>query len=308
MSPARGKSPRVSGKSKRISSRWWIAGGALLAVVIGLVAWLLLSSSTPALAEAPEAGKVMEVQATMPFQIIIPAYMPADFERGKVDIKVSETGPSGEPMAQLAYRTRQGATLNLKQWVPVNPDMETLSGSRPIQTKWGKGWLLTQVNLVALWVDVGPLRISLYTTNLDVLSREDILQMADTLGPPTNNQVFTFSVEKPVIKDVPPPPPVEAKVGADGVQELVLVITPGGYSPLRISFKQGVPARLVFRQLGQVGCGNVLIFPADPQSPTALTLKSESDQQVLEWTPQVTGQFLFRCSHDMYRGILFIRE
>ena len=96
--------------------------------------------------------------------------------------------------------------------MPVNPDMEILAGSRPIETKWGKGWLLTQgESLVALWVDVGPLRVSVYTPNTDVLPREQILGIANNLGPASNNQVFSFIVDSPVVKDVPPPPPFEPR-------------------------------------------------------------------------------------------------
>ena len=89
--------------------------------------------------------------------------------------------------------------------------------------------------------------------------------MAESLGPASNRQVFSFVVEKPVIKEMAPPPPMEIKINDQGVQELTLVVTPGGYSPLRFAVKKGVPVRLTFRQLGQVGCGNELIFPANPE-------------------------------------------
>jgi hypothetical protein len=294
---------RIS-QSKKLN-RWWIAGGILALSVV--IAGIIFASSPPS-TEAPEAKRILEVQARMPFQIIIPAYMPNDFDRGNVGIDVSGAGPGGEPMAQLTYATRSGASLFVKEWVPVNPDKEILNGSRPVQTRWGKGWMLTQPSLVALWVDVGPMRVSLYTQDLNMLSREDVLQMGDTLGPPSNDQVFSFSVDKPTVKDVLPPPPVEIQPNAQGVQEVTLVITPGGYTPLRFALKKGVPARLIFRQLGAVGCGNELIFPADPQNPSELRLKSANDQQVLEWTPQVTGEFKFVCSHDMYRGIMTVHE
>jgi len=287
----------------------WLLLGA--AVVIGLVAigvWQVnVNASVPH--EAPEAEKVLGVQANMPFQIMIPAYLPGEFDRAGVDIKVDQSGPGGEPMVQLTYRTAQGAMLFAREWVPGNPDKEILANSRPIQTKWGKGWLLAQSDtLVALWVDVGPTRVSIYTPNIDVLPSEKILAIAETLGPPSNQQVFTFVVDQPTIKDVPPPPPVEIPVNSEGVQELTLVVTPGGYTPLRFAVKKGIPVKLTFRQLGQVGCGNELIFPANPNSPSELKLASESDKQVLEFTPQQAGEFQFFCSHRMYRGIMTVRE
>lgn len=307
---AQGKSHRTN--SKTTSKRNW---RRVVGLMLGVVAILAVigawqaNASTPVPQVAPEADKVLAVQATMPFQIMIPAYLPGEFDRAGVEIQVNQSGPGGEPMVQLAYHTPQGATLFAREWVPGNPDKEILANSRPIQTKWGKGWLLAQSEtLVALWVDVGPTRVSVYTSNIDVLPREKVLAIAESLGPPSNQQVFNFVVDQPTIKDVPPPPPLEIPINADGVQELTLVVTPGGYSPLRFAVKKGVPVKLTFRQLGQVGCGNELIFPADPQNPSSLKLASEQDKQVLEFTPQQAGEFQFFCSHRMYRGVMTVRE
>ena len=290
---------------------WLLFGGLALLVValLALVIWQVSVNGAPASRDAPEADKVLDVQASMPFQILIPAYMPKEFNRGGVQIQVNQTGPGGEPMVQLTYRMRDGATIFVREWVPVNPAMEILAQSRPIETKWGKGWLLSQGDtLNAIWVDVGPLRASLYSPSVKAISKEQLLEMANTLGPASNQQVFYFSVEKPVVKEVAPPPPVEIKVNDQGVQELTLVVTPGGYSPLRFAVRKGIPVKLTFRQLGQVGCGNELIFPADPNSPSELKLASETDKQVLEFTPKQAGEFQFFCSHRMYRGVLTVRE
>jgi plastocyanin domain-containing protein len=132
--------------------------------------------------------------------------------------------------------------------------------------------------------------------------------MADTLGPASNRQVFSFVVDKPVVKELPPPPPFEVPLNEQGVQEFTLIITPGGYSPIRFAVRKGIPVKMTFRQLGQVGCGNTLIFPSDPTNLVSLALASESDQQVLEFTPQHTGTFEFHCSHVMYRGLMTVRE
>jgi hypothetical protein len=281
----------------------------LVVVLLALVVWQVSGNSAPASRDAPEADKVLGVQTSMPFQILIPAYMPREFDRAGVQIQVDQSGPGSEPMVQLAYGTPDGAMIFMKEWVPVNPGLEILAQSRPIETKWGKGWLLVQADtLTAIWVDVGPLRASIYTPSVSRISTEQILEMANTLGPPANQQVFYFSVDQPVVKEVAPPPPVEIKVNDQGVQELTLVVTPGGYSPLRFAVRKGIPVKLTFRQLGQVGCGNELIFPADPSSPSDLRLASENDKQVLEFTPKQAGEFQFFCSHRMYRGIMTVRE
>lgn len=288
--------------------KWLVLGAFAASALLLLGAWQL--TSTPATAqEAPEAGKVLAVQAEMPFQILIPAYLPKDFDRAGVDINVSESGPGGEPMVQLIYRTKKGLTVYLREWVPVNPGMEILASSRPIETKWGRGWLLKHGEaLGTIWVNVGPMRVSLFTPSVKLLSAEDLLAMAESLGPASNRQVFSFVVNKSAVREAAPPPPVEIGINEQGVQEFTLVVTPGGYDPLRFSVKKGVPVKMTFRQLGQVGCGAELIFPAYPGNPSALTLTSEQDEEVLEFTPQQAGEFQFHCSHLMYRGIMYVRE
>jgi hypothetical protein len=280
-----------------------------LAALVILSGFFLASFVYPTATEAPEAGRILEVQAKMPFQILIPGYMPRQFDRENVAIKVMETGPGGEPMVRLSYGASRERSLYVEEWGPINPEKEILASSRPIQTKWGPGWLLSQgKKLTALWVDVGPLRASIYTAATDLVSREQLLAMADSLGPASNRQVFSFVLHPPEIREVPPPPPVEVAVNDAGVQELTLVVTPGGYSPLRFAVKKDIPVRLNFKRLGQVGCGSELFFPADPQNPSALFLKSEFDKKVLDFTPRVGGQFHFHCSHQMYRGVVTVRE
>jgi len=256
--------------------------------------------------EAPEAAKVLAVQAKMPFQIMIPAYMPKEFDRRAMTVSVNKSGPGGEPMVELAYKTAEGATVTLQEWVPVNPSLEILSASRPIVTKWGRAWLLSEGNdLSAIWADVGPTRVSVFTTDLSVLPNENLLALANTLGPASNKQVFSFKAAPTKVKAMAPPAPFKVPV-KHGVQTLTLVVTPGGYSPLRFSVKKDVPVRLTFRQLGEVGCGNELEFPANPDSPSSLQLASASDQKVLKFTPQTAGTFEFHCSHQMYRGLMTV--
>ncbi len=297
-----------SPNKSRPRRRWLVLGAFAAAVVLLLGAWQF--TSTPATAkEAPEAGKVLAVQEKMPFQVLIPAYLPKDFDRAGVDIQVDESGPGGEPMVELTYRTSKGIRVYLREWVPVNPEMEILSASRPIETKWGRGWLLKQgEGLGTIWVSVGPMRVSLSTASVKLLSAEDLLAMAETLGPASNKQVFTFVVNKSAVKEAAPPPPVEIEINEQGVQEFTLVVTPGGYDPLRFSVKKGVPVKMKFRQLGEVGCGAELIFPAHPGNPSALTITDEQDEEVLEFTPEQAGEFQFHCSHLMYRGIMYVRE
>ena len=291
------------------SRRWWFIGGASVAAAAGILVTVLLTGSTPVAAQAPEADKVLSEQANMPFQILIPGFLPKEFDRASVDVQVNQSGPGGEPMVQLTYTSRKGGIVTVREWVPINPDLEILASSRPIETKWGPGWYLKQgADLAAVWADVGPLRVSLYSQTLDRISGEQLLQAAETLGPASNKQVFTFVVNPSSIREMVPPPPQEIPINAEGVQEFTLVVTPGGYTPLRFSVKKGVPVRLTFRQLGQVGCGSELIFPSDPSNPVSLRLESPDDKKVLEFTPSVVGEFQFMCSHQQYRGVMTVRE
>jgi hypothetical protein len=296
-------------KTKIWYRQWWsLLSGCVAISLLAVGAWKV-SSSPPAPTEAPEAQKVLEVQAGMPFQILIPAYLPRVFDRANMKIAVEQSGPNGEPMVELTYRSRLGAVLFVREWVPVDPDMEIMATSRPIQTKWGRGWLLNQAgNLLVMWVDIGPLRIAMLSPSLKALPQEQLLAVAETMGPASNRQVFNFIVQPPTVKQMEPPPPVEIKINEEGVQELTLVVTPGGYSPLRFAVKKGVPVRLIFRMLGQVGCGNELNFPVSAGGMKSLTLSSPDDEQVLEFTPQDVGNFEFFCGHLMYRGVMTVKE
>jgi hypothetical protein len=286
-----------------------IGGAGLILVAVGLMAIPGMLDRGAADHEAPEAAKVLAVQSKMPFQIMIPAYLPPEFDRAHVEVHVQKAGPSGEPMAELTYGTgsEDGPKLYVHEWVPGNPQRETLANSRPIKTKWGKGWLLQQEGLSAVWTDVGPTRTSIYTGDVGKISREQLLAMAESLGPASNRVVFSFVAQPPQIKDMPAPAPYVVPV-KNGVQEFTLVITPGGYDPIRVSVKKGVPVKMRFRMLGQVGCGNELIFPADPDNLSALAVKSPSDEKVLTFTPKRTGGFEFYCGHRMFRGLLFVRQ
>jgi hypothetical protein len=305
--PQAGKSQGVTTGPRLI--RLALAGLAFCALAFpGTAALALTGCGTAEATSAPEADKVLAVQTQMPFQIMIPSYLPKGFDRPNVEITVDQAGPGGEPMVQLVYHNKQNASISLQEWVPVNPDMEILNASRPIQTKWGRGWNLNQEGqLAAIWADVGPTRVSIYTADVDQVSNERLLAVGDTLGPASNRQVFSFDAQPKKIQELAPPPAYEVPTNAAGVQELTLVVTPGGYSPLRFSVKAGVPVKITFRQLGQVGCGNELSFPTNPDSPISVQLDSPTDEKTVEFTPSKLGTFEFHCSHQMYRGLMTVR-
>ncbi|NLS76162.1 MAG: hypothetical protein GXY76_02770 [Chloroflexi bacterium] len=104
------------------------------------------------------------------------------------------------------------------------------------------------------------------------------------------------------------PPAEEIPVNADGVQEVMLVVSRSGYTPLHFAVKAGVPVRLTFRQLGYVPGGNELFVRWGERKETYLILSSPQDKKTLEFTPEEPGEFRFSCPHDWYEGVMTVRE
>jgi hypothetical protein len=295
-------------KGRNLGRHWRILGGFLAVVSLAVGGWLIARGQAAESREAPEAQKVLEAQAAMPFQILIPGYLPRGFDREKMEIKTGTTGPGGEPMVQLGYYGKKGAPLFIREWLPVHSDQESLNASLPISTKWGPGWLLRQgKGLIALWVDIGPLRASIYSPSQEVVPAEILLAIADTMGPASNLRVTDSLAHPPTVREVVPPP-LEIPINAEGVQEVDLIVSASGYSPAHFAVKKGVPVRVTFRQLGWVGCGSDITFPTGPDDYVELRLQSPTDKEVVEFTPQVAGEFRFSCTNLTYQGILTVRE
>ncbi len=104
------------------------------------------------------------------------------------------------------------------------------------------------------------------------------------------------------------PPAEVVPVNADGVQEVVLVISRSGYTPTHFAVKPGVPVRVVFRQLGYVPGGNILLVRWGSQQEQYLTLDSLTDTETLEFTPEEPGDFRFNCPHYWYEGVMTVQE
>ncbi len=104
----------------------------------------------------------------------------------------------------------------------------------------------------------------------------------------------------------PLPPAEEIPVNAEGVQEVQLVVSRSGYTPTHFAVKAGVPVRVVFRQLGYVPGGNILLLRWGQQGEQYMVLSSLTDKQVVEFTPQEPGGFKFNCPHDWYAGVMTV--
>jgi hypothetical protein len=97
-------------------------------------------------------------------------------------------------------------------------------------------------------------------------------------------------------------------VGPDGAQEVKLVVSRSGYTPVHFAVKAGVPVRLTFQQLGYVPGGNELNVRWGPQDITYIMLSSITDKKVLEFTPRLPGDYRFSCPHEWYWGVMTVGE
>jgi hypothetical protein len=190
-----------------IDKRWLLWGGLLAAGLLALGGWLIARRHALEPADVPEAQRILDVQAQTPFQILIPTYLPKQFNRSNVDITANELGPGGEPLVRLTYHTRTGEIVVIRQWVPawrleetvvvgqwlpVARDPQVPAASQLAHTKWGQSWLLRQGgDLITIWVDVGPLRVEISTSDQVLLPVEQLLAVADNLGPASSHLVFS---------------------------------------------------------------------------------------------------------------------
>lgn len=295
----------VQGVPTKRTNHFWkgLLAGAFIAVAL-LAGGLLMLRNTSEPREAPEAERVLSAQAGLPFQVLIPAYLPAGFMRERMEIKTDQPGPHGEPMVQLIYSTRQGSALALSEWIPSDQGADQAESNARLCRCICRS--PTVCDVIGAEFSVGLVRVSVQLSAVNLLSHDQLQFVLDTLGPAANRQVYTAMEQVPLTYSVSPA--VDIPLNADGVQEFTLVVTPQGYSPEHFAVKKDVPVRLIFRQLGQVGCGNELIVEWGAGKRATLTLASPSDKQILEFTPEQAGDSSFHCPHQIYRGVMTVRD
>ncbi len=284
-------------------SRWktWLVGITIASVLFVLFGFLFLRSRQDSPGEAPEAEAVLNAQMEMPFQILIPAYLPKEFVRKKTQVNLDKVGPQGELMVQLVYTTGRGDTLDIFEWLPGERDVESVRyycQCMCVST--------SECNPAEMGVRVGTLRVMAKVSSPTMLSSEEARAILDTLGPAVNSQIYSSLKQVPVAYSVSPA--VDVPISAAGKQELTLVVTPNGYSPEHFAVQKGVPVILTFRQTGQVGCGDELILQWGQGKTANLELSSLNDVQTLEFIPTEVGDFPFNCPHLIYRGVMTVKD
>lgn len=293
------KVPKHSNHPSR--RKTWLVVMVIASVCIVSLGFLYIRSRQDRSREAPEAETVLNAQLEMPFQILIPAYLPKSFVRDRTKISLDKVGPQGEPMAQLVYTTRRGDTLEIYEWLPEGEEVQG-------QGSYCKCVCMssTECHPAEIGVEVGALRVMAKVSSPVMLTSAEARAILDTLGPAVNSQIYSSLKQVPVAYSVSPA--VEVPVNAGGKQVLTLVVTPNGYSPEHFSVQKGVPVVLTFRQTGLVGCGNELILQWGEDQTATLELASISDVQTLEFLPDESGDFTFNCPHLIYRGVMTVRD
>jgi plastocyanin domain-containing protein len=94
---------------------------------------------------------------------------------------------------------------------------------------------------------------------------------------------------------------VAAKASESGVQE-IRVMVKGGYDPDVIVVKQGKPVRLDFYRDETASCSDQVILSDFGIAKDLPAFKTT----LIQFTPQMPGEFTFTCGMNMMRGKLIV--
>ncbi len=97
--------------------------------------------------------------------------------------------------------------------------------------------------------------------------------------------------------------PVEAKISGN-LQEVDLRISAYGYSPSTIVAKQGVPLKINLKADSNAGCARDIVF----SDFGVRKLVARGGSETVQLDTSKAGEFVFRCSMDMFRGKLVIKQ
>src|SRR5574341_593027 len=143
---------------KRSNFRWkgWMAGSFIVIAILSPGIYWSKNIFFPGPSEAPEAERVLSAQTAMPFQVLIPAYLPKVFDRERMEIITDRPGPEGEEMIQLIYSTRRGYSLTLSEWIPSQDSDSVASNARRCLCICQTG---QQCNMAGMELNVGSVRV-----------------------------------------------------------------------------------------------------------------------------------------------------
>lgn len=286
--------------------------------------WSIFRTDRPK--PAPEADRILQTQAALPFQPLIPAFLPTQFNRAEVEILTDKPGPKGEIMLQLVYTTDDNQTLTLSEYIPqgqiVNnakvtdqsltqayfpllSNLSTGAGMQGCMCRQQSQSTYTESTFTnSAVIDLGPLHVTADRSSSQFVTDEQLLVVLNTLSPAADLVTYTTLQNMPLTVSLPDA--VEVPLNNEGVQDLVLIVTPQGYSPAHFSVRKDLPVRITFRQLGEVYCGNELILRWDSGKQAVLVLQSQNDKETVDFTPEQSGDYQFNCPYLHYIGVMTI--
>ncbi|MCX6821063.1 MAG: cation transporter [Candidatus Aenigmarchaeota archaeon] len=142
------------------------------------------------------------------------------------------------------------------------------------------------------------------TSKADILGLEVFKTYAATEVSESQGIAITQTVNAPVANVVSAATTSSvAAVAADGVQTVQLSVQGTTYLPNPVRVKKGVPVQLVADINNMPGCSKSIVIPEFGVSKTV-----SAGDNVITFTPAVSGTFQFSCSMGMYRGQLIVEN
>lgn len=90
-----------------------------------------------------------------------------------------------------------------------------------------------------------------------------------------------------------------------GVQVVHVRVDDMGYTPSRIAFKPGVPARIIFDQQGTSECSSKV---KSLDLGIAVTNMPQGKETAINFTPDKEGEYTFTCGMDMLKGTVIVKQ
>ncbi len=90
----------------------------------------------------------------------------------------------------------------------------------------------------------------------------------------------------------------------EGAQQVTIDIGPRGYTASATTLKSGIPVRVTLRSNGTLGCARAFTIPDYGISKVVPV----TGEEVVEFTPQKSGQLTYTCSMGMYSGVFTVED
>ncbi|MGE3801773.1 MAG: cupredoxin domain-containing protein [Candidatus Kapaibacterium sp.] len=91
----------------------------------------------------------------------------------------------------------------------------------------------------------------------------------------------------------------------DGVQVITVKVEDMGYTPSKIAFKAGMPAKIIFDQHAEYECASDVM---SKDLGIALTKLPKAEKTEVTFTPDKAGTYQFTCGMDMLKGTVIVEE